>query len=93
MDNVVIFKYPFETFTADLELPKGAVFLHAECQDNVPMFWFRIDKRNELETRKFYLIGTGHPYNPIGMRYLKTFIQGPFVWHLHEIMGQPTRYR
>jgi len=81
---VQIFKYPLETFTQEIELPLGAVFLHAECQHNNPVMWFRVDTENETEKRTFTMIGTGHKFEPMGQRFLTTFTQGPFVWHLHE---------
>lgn len=82
---VQIFKYPMETFNQEINLPLGAIFHHAECQDDNPMLWFRVDLENEYENRKFCLVPTGQRFNPRGMRYLTTFTQRSLVWHLHEI--------
>ncbi len=82
---VIIYKYSLETFTQEFELPLGAVFLHVECQNNNPMMWFRVNTENELEKRTFTMIATGQAFEPMDYRFLKTFIQGNLVWHLHEV--------
>lgn len=81
----VVYKYPMGSCCNDLELPVGAKFLHAECQQGRPMVWFQVKLTSEeSEIRTFWLIGTGESFEAKQATYLKTFMQGPLVWHLYE---------
>ncbi len=70
-------------FATTHEMPKGAEFLFVEQQGSNACAWFMVIADEPLEPRKFYIHGTGHEI-PLGQRYLGTFQQSPFVWHLFE---------
>jgi len=87
----VIYKYPFEiTDEFELELPKGAHILNFDNQHETPALWCEVDPDAETETRKFLLVGTGHPikYPKEKRIHLGTvqFQNGHFVGHLFEII-------
>ena len=87
--DAVIYKYPLKLFgETDLEMPSNAQFIHAECQGDIPMVWFKHNPSMCLyEKRTFLLLGTGQVFDSSDKKFLKTFMQGPFVWHLHEKAG------
>ena len=79
-----IWKYKVENV---IEMPKGAEILSVQIQ-NGEMFnaciWAKVNSENELEKRKFVIIGTGHSFDDTNMKYIGTYQDGPFVWHLFE---------
>ena len=79
-----IWKYKVENI---IEMPKGAEILSVQIQ-NGQMFnaciWVKVNPENELEKRKFVVIGTGHSFDDTNMKYIGTYQDGPFVWHLFE---------
>lgn len=83
-----IFKYPIEIGQFSVTMPKGSIFLSAELQNDRPYFWAAVNTENDVETRDFEIIGTGHKFDEQDKKYLATFQQGPFVWHLHEVIKQ-----
>jgi hypothetical protein len=83
-----IFKYPIEGGKFSLTLPAEATFLAAQMQNEQPYFWARVDSDTEKRERHFEVIATGQKFNPKGKIYLTTFQQGPFVWHLHEVIDE-----
>ena len=66
-----------------IEMPMNAKVLHVECQDLIPCIWAHVNTANAKETRQFYVTGTGHPVAG-RLRYIASFQQGQFVWHLWE---------
>lgn len=80
-----VFKYPIGIRTT-LELPIGAKFLDVQLQNDDAHMWFEVDPDAKTEPRKFFIVGTGHEFN--GGKYLGTFQNGPFVWHVYEDLGE-----
>jgi hypothetical protein len=90
-----IWKYSLPMEKAfDLDLPKGAIILKAECQYTgprpqdglVPCLWALLDPDAPTEKREFMIIGTGWEIeNPYNLIHIDTFQQGPLVWHLFEV--------
>jgi hypothetical protein len=82
----VIYKYAIDGvgFTTQHEMPKGAEFLYVDLQNDTPQAWFLIDPSVDRTTfRLFKVYGTGHKI-PMRERYLGTYQQPPYVWHLFE---------
>ena len=81
-----IWKFTFDiSDSISVPMPKGADILSVEVQGGVPCIWALVDPDAEKEARKFLLYGTGHPIDGMSAdRYVATFQQGPFVWHLFE---------
>lgn len=81
--------YKFKIIIADtfsLEMPFGAKILKVDIQNEEPVLWALVNTDYEThETVYFRLIGTGHPMpKDILLKYVDTFQQPPFVWHLFK---------
>lgn len=86
--NRVIYKYALKGAidayaTFPIDMPMGARILCVQLQDGVPTIWAQVEAASDVERRTLVIIGTGHPLRD-NLRYIGTFQQGPFVWHLHE---------
>jgi len=82
----VIYKYAIERLHDNvLEMPTGAEFLHVDVQDGRAVAWFMIDTTAPLSDRGFEIIGTGQAI-PQGRKYLGTYQEPPYVWHLFEVL-------
>lgn len=68
-----------------LDMPKNAKILTCREQFDKPVLWACVDPKQELEQRKFLLIGTGHFFqDKFECNYIATFQLGEFVGHLFE---------
>ena len=80
-----IYKYPFKVNpTSEVELPKDAKILLVDLLDLNPCIWALVDTDNEKVTRKFYICATGQPIAINTSKYITTFIDGAYVWHMFE---------
>lgn len=85
-----IFKYPIPfSGEFELELPTGAKIIHVDTQTNIPdelCIWAIVDASALLETRLFFLLGTGHflPRTDADLHHIGTVLVQNFVWHLFE---------
>lgn len=82
-----IWKYQFEVSEHfQLSMPANAEVIHVDIQDYQPTIWAIVDTDASEESRCFHIFETGHRIPPKNLpsEYLKTFQQGPFVWHLFE---------
>ena len=84
-----IWKYDIEPKDGPLtvDMPIGAQFLSVQTQHNKPRLWVLVDGRAQMETRTFYVFGTGHTFNPQKtgpLRFIGTCQQydGDLVWHV-----------
>ena len=78
-----IWKYKFNY---GIEMPLDAKILTIQTQDGEPTIWALVNPNNELEIRNFRIVGTGNPFDDTNYTYIGTFQDGPFVWHLFEII-------
>lgn len=76
-----IWKYKL---TSPIEMPLDAKILTIQMQGNEPHIWALVNPKNETETRKFVIIGTGHNFDDNTFKYVNTYQEGPFVWHVFE---------
>ena len=81
-----IWKFTFKTsdsFTIDM--PEESKIIHIEIQYGKPTLWAVVNTESPIKTKKFKLIGTGHPIELNNkLNYLKTFSESIFIWHLFE---------
>ena len=78
-----IWKYSFNVVDAFyLSLPIDAEVLTVGMQGNQPCIWVKVIPNNALESRRFFVVGTGHLLPEAG--YVGTFQVPPFVWHLFQ---------
>ena len=79
-----IWKYKLENI---IEMPKGAEILTVQIQNGKSFdtcIWAKVTPDNELEKRRFVVIGTGHSFDDTNYKYIGTYQDSPFVWHLFE---------
>lgn len=83
-----IWKFRFELVgPLQLSMPRGAQVLTVQDQGGVGCLWAMVEPENELESRYFEVFGTGHPVYEdmdVNRKYIATFQQPPFVWHVFE---------
>jgi len=78
-----IWKFELPKTRSLIDMPVGAQVIRVAKQWNVQWIWAIVESDNATEKRLFAVIGTGQAAPPDG-RYLGTWEDGPFVWHLFE---------
>lgn len=92
-----IWKFPLFTdgrAVVDVEMPVGAEIVRFGIQfvgpildkprQGHPTVWALCDEEAAKETRRFAVVGTGHPL-PDGAAYIDSYDAEPFVWHVIEL--------
>ena len=83
-----IWKFRFEISSPlRLSIPQGAQVLTVQDQDGDGCLWAIVEPENTLESRYFEIFGTGqliHEDMGVERRYIATFQQPPYVWHVFE---------
>lgn len=81
-----IWKFPLKLTDGQvLMIPEGAEILTVQLQNQQPYLWAVVNPEHETELRKFEIHGTGNPIAAFAeRRYVATFQQPPFVWHVFE---------
>jgi len=70
----------------EIQMPKNAIILCIQIQNNFPQIWALVKPDNPIETRKFEICGTGVP-NKIDLDediYIGTYQMNIYVFHLFE---------
>lgn len=78
----VIWKYPIIPSPFTLELPDGAEILHIDIQVHRPFLWVLVDPSAPKRRYEFRIYGTGQEITLDNLRYIATFQQAGFVWHV-----------
>jgi hypothetical protein len=96
---VTIFKYHLQVEGEGelfITMPAGAEVLCVQTQvfragtdgyeRTHPHIWVKVDTESPLETRKFFIVGTGRRFPKKAGRYVGTYQvhDGEFVWHVFE---------
>lgn len=69
-----------------IKLPEGAEILYCNQQNEVPMIWALIDfPWEKLTERHIRISGTGHPIDSNIIKYIGSYLERVFVWHIFEI--------
>ncbi len=75
----------------ELEIPQYGRILTLKTQRGKPTLWVLVNTENEKKTRKFELVGTGHPVSQDAFngKHIGTFlVEGDaLVFHLFERAG------
>ena len=81
-----IYKYELEDGRG-VEMPIGAKVLTIQTQNGLPYIWALVDIDAECDFRYFTIVGTGHDFpNADDFNYINTIQDGPFVWHIFELI-------
>lgn len=69
-----------------IEMPRGAILLHAREQNDTACIWAQVDPSEPPEYRRVFAVETGMTIVPDGGRYLGTaiMINGRYVLHIFE---------
>lgn len=84
---LTIYKYPVFFHTDfGLLMPKGAVVLSIQMQNNIPCMWVEVDNEEpEMEEKKFKMYFTGDRINScLNLKYITTLQSGDYVCHFYE---------
>lgn len=71
---------------AEISMPAAAEILSIQMQGAALTAWAVVHEGSENATRRFYVVGTGHPL-PIAAwssRFLATVQSGALVWHIFD---------
>lgn len=79
-----IYKYQLPAVGA-LKLPLGAQILTVQLQNGSPTLWALVKPDNTLVNRTISIVGTGWDIES-NVKYINTYMDGPFVWHAFEIL-------
>lgn len=82
-----IYKYQFDIADkVEVEMPRHAIILSIQVQDNKPTLWAQVETGHQMETRTFRIYGTGHSLDMFATegKYLQTIQLDGLVWHIFE---------
>jgi hypothetical protein len=81
-----IFKYALDSQDCTLQLPKGAEILTVGLKNGSPSLWALVNPNtSELEERHICIVGTEWQVEDT-MKYITTYMDGYFVWHVFELI-------
>ena len=86
----VIYKYKLDvTDRQSLQLPKSYQILKVDMQNGVLCLWALVDPDNDSVCCTIDIIGTGHAGidDNTPRRHLNSVFDGPFVWHVFEVLS------
>lgn len=71
----------------DLQMPAGAIPIHADVQAGQPCLWALVDPARPPEPRRFLLAATGQELGETVGRHVGSYLQldGIFVYHVFEV--------
>jgi len=78
------FSIPSGSSAFQLEMPRGAQVVHIGIVKGVPSILARVKPDTETEIRRFALFGTADDIPADVGRYLGTFEDGGYIWHVFE---------
>lgn len=83
-----IYKYPLEFVDDQVIMCHGdGEILSVQNQREILVVWILEDTKDPIEKRRFYIVGTGHPFLIDDVaNYLGSvqFRNGDYVWHVFE---------
>ena len=91
-----VWKYPLDMLKSqhDVPMPARAEILAVQTQTEVPCIWALVDPSQPPESRRFVIVGTGHPFEFDGVtaHHVGTFqlMGGSFIGHLFELRPPPS---
>lgn len=87
--ETTVFKYDLDmdSHFTELEIPKGAKFIHTDIQYGIPRVWAQVNPEAPLEKRLLRFAGTGHILSASVIKHVGSFSMknGAFVWHVFEV--------
>ncbi len=86
MKGYRVLKYQFQIAdNITIAAPRESSFLKVEIQNEIPTMWLLVPDDLESTGKYFTIFGTGQQiFSMRGKRYLDTFFDQGYVWHLFE---------
>lgn len=85
--RILRYEVPVDDAWHEIELRGGKPLHVAARRRDVVEFWAHHDESLPVtETRRFIVVGTGHPLPSVPTHYHGTALAGELVWHLLEDM-------
>jgi hypothetical protein len=82
-----IWKFPLSHGVAEIQMPMDAEVACFAFQNGSPCIWAIVNLGVLNNTRRFEIFGTGHQLpDEDECAYVGTTQDGPFVWHLFELL-------
>lgn len=82
-----IWKFPLHpSDVSEINMPRGANVLCVQMQGELPTLWAEVNTAALNVTRTFAVYGIGHPLHVGARSYIGTVQDGPFVWHVYELV-------
>lgn len=85
-----IWKFPLSNGSPQrIDMPKGAEILSIQQQGGMAQLWALVDSEQPSDPRYIEIYGTGqriHESVNVKRKYLATFQQREFVWHVFELL-------
>lgn len=79
-----VHKFVLTEVSNDVEMPRGARFLHVDNQRESITFWAEVDTRQPSCVRHLYVVGTGDEVPPFAEHIGSCLMAGgTFVFHLY----------
>lgn len=85
--SVSVWKFPLrDDAEAIVRMPRHARVLSVQLQDGLPQVWALVDPQEPVVRRKFWIVGTGWTFNPVGLGSFVDTIQvdGGLVFHVFD---------
>lgn len=69
-----------------VRMPQGAELLSVGLDpQGRQCVWAKVDQQAPMVSRRIRIYGTGHECNMPTSKFIGTFVEGPFVWHVFDI--------
>lgn len=69
----------------EVDMPDVSIPLNVQLQSTDICLWAMVDPKGPKVKKRFFIVGTGHPFNPADKLYIGTVQKGSFVWHVFEL--------
>ncbi len=76
-----VWKYSLSVSGCEIVVPVGYYPLCVKLQDGAPMLWCVVLSTMPKVKVVVKIFGAGEEI-PDGLRYIDTYLQGPYVWHV-----------
>lgn len=82
---ITLYKYSLNMSETSIKMPRAAIVRYVGTDsDGMMSLWAEVDTDNDLVTRLFHILGTGHPFPPYWL-YVGSFMHlNVFMWHVYE---------
>lgn len=82
MKTIWKFQLPIQR-ESEIKMPSFAQTIHTGLDaEGIPCVWAIVDPQNMQTDYKFWVFGTGHQMPDTANKFINSFVQGPFVWHV-----------